>query len=39
VWESPRPDRDYKVPILVPDDGSVVDGSQNIIDWADEHDA
>lgn len=24
----------YKVPTLVLDDGTVVDGSQNIVDWA-----
>ena len=24
----------YKVPTLIPDNGTIIDGSQNIIDWA-----
>jgi Glutathione S-transferase, N-terminal domain len=29
----------YKVPTLVLDDGTIVDGSQNIIDWAQANEA
>jgi hypothetical protein len=29
----------YKVPTLVLEDGTVVDGSANIVSWADEHPA